>query len=58
VFVTVVTRFGDIKIKVGKLGGKIVNAKPEFTDCARAAEKYKTSVKEIMQTAIAEFKKS
>jgi hypothetical protein len=51
-FVTVATRFGDIKIKVGKLGDKIVNAKPEFADCARAAEKHKASVKEVLESAM------
>jgi pyridinium-3,5-bisthiocarboxylic acid mononucleotide nickel chelatase len=57
-FVTVTTPFGDIKIKIGRQGNKIVAAKPEFADCARAAAKHKTSVKEIMQAAIAEFKKA
>jgi pyridinium-3,5-bisthiocarboxylic acid mononucleotide nickel chelatase len=57
-FVTVATRFGNIKIKVGKRSGKIVAAKPEFADCAKAAQEHKVSVKEIMQTAIAEFKRA
>ena len=51
-FVTVATRFGDIKIKVGKWAGKIVNAKPEFADCARAAEKYGVSVKDVLESAM------
>jgi pyridinium-3,5-bisthiocarboxylic acid mononucleotide nickel chelatase len=55
-FVTVKTQFGNIKIKVGKQNGKIVAAKPEFADCAKAAQEHKVSVKEVMQTAIAEFK--
>jgi pyridinium-3,5-bisthiocarboxylic acid mononucleotide nickel chelatase len=57
-FVSVSTQFGDIKIKVGKLGGNIVAIKAEFADCAKAAEKHKTSVREVIQTAIAEFKKT
>ena len=56
-FVTAATRFGDIKIKVGKWAGKIVNAKPEFADCAKAAQANNVSVKEVIQTAIAEFRK-
>ncbi len=51
-FVTVATRFGDIKIKVGKWGDKVVNAKPEFADCARAAEKHNASVKEVLEAAM------
>ena len=57
-FVTVATRFGDIKIKVGKRGDKIVNAKPEFADCARAAQEHKARIREIIQAAINEFKKA
>ncbi len=51
-FVIVATRFGDIKIKVGKWAGKVVNAKPEFADCARAAEKHGVSVKEVLESAM------
>jgi uncharacterized protein (DUF111 family) len=57
-FVTVATRFGNIKIKIGKRNGRIVAAKSEFADCAKAAQEHNVSVKEVMQTAIAEFKKA
>ena len=57
-FVTVATRFGNIKIKVGKRGGKVVNAKPEFADCARAAQEHKAPIREIIQAAINEFEKA
>ncbi len=57
-FVTVATRFGNIKIKVGRWADKVVNAKPEFVDCAKAAQEHNASVKEVMQAAIAEFKKA
>jgi hypothetical protein len=57
-FVTVTTPYGDIKIKIGKNGDKTVTIKPEFADCTKAAEKHKKSVKEIMQAAIAEFRKT
>ena len=56
-FVTVATRFGNIKIKVGRWADRIVNAKPEFADCVKAAQEHNTSVKDVMQAAIAEFKK-
>jgi hypothetical protein len=57
-FVTVSTRFGDIKIKVGKRGDRIVNAKPEFADCARAAQEHKVGVKEVINSALLEFNKT
>jgi len=56
-FVTVPTRFGDIKIKVGKYAGKVVNAKPEFADCAKAAKTHHTAVKEVIDAALAQFYK-
>jgi uncharacterized protein (TIGR00299 family) protein len=51
-FVGVKTEFGEIKIKVGKLGGRIVNAKPEFSDCVLAAKKHNVPVKRVLDTAI------
>jgi len=56
-FAEVATEFGEIKIKTGSLNGRIVTAKPEFSDCAAAAKKYKVAVKTVIQTAIAEYKK-
>jgi len=56
-FVTVTTRFGNIKVKGGRWADRIVNAKPEFADCVKAAQEHNTSVKDVMQAAIAEFKK-
>ncbi len=56
-FVKVATEFGEIKIKTGSLNGRIVTAKPEFSDCAAAAQKHKVAVKTVIQTAMAEYKK-
>ena len=56
-FAKVATEFGEIKIKIGSLNGRIVTAKPEFSDCAAAAKKHKVAVKTVIQTAIAEYKK-
>jgi hypothetical protein len=56
-FVAVQTEFGEIRIKTGSLGGKIVNAKPEFSDCTSAAEKHKVAVKTVLDAAMAAYKK-
>ncbi|MGA1979301.1 MAG: nickel pincer cofactor biosynthesis protein LarC [Sedimentisphaerales bacterium] len=56
-FVTVQTEFGEIRIKTGTLGGKIVNAKPEFSDCISAAKKHKAAVKAVLDAAMAAYKK-
>jgi len=56
-FVTVQTEYGEIRIKTGTLDGKVVNAKPEFSDCRLAAEKHNVSVKAVLDAAIAAYKK-
>lgn len=56
-FVTVKTEYGDIKIKVGKLNGKVVTAKPEFADCVKAAQKHNVAVKLVCDTAMAAYQK-
>ena len=50
--VTVATRFGDIAVKIGRLGGKIVSRAPEYDSCRRAAVKYNVPVKEIYNEAV------
>jgi uncharacterized protein (TIGR00299 family) protein len=55
-FKAVATRFGNIKIKFGRLAGKIVNAKPEFADCEKAAAIHNVSVKEVVESAMLAYK--
>ena len=55
-FVTVSTKFGEIKIKKGIWAGKIVNAKPEFADCSAAAQKHNVSVKEVIEAAMLAYR--
>ena len=54
-FVTVETEFGKIRIKTGSLNGKIVNAKPEFSDCRLAAEKHSVAVKDVLDAAVTAY---
>jgi uncharacterized protein (TIGR00299 family) protein len=49
--VTVKTRFGDIEVKIGRLGGKIVARSPEFESCKRAAERFNIGVKDVYNEA-------
>ena len=57
-FVAVETEFGEVRIKVGMLGGRIVNAKPEFSDCVLAAEKHNVAVKKVLDAAIIAYRKA
>ncbi len=41
------TTYGLIKIKIGKLDGKTIQATPEFEDCRKAAQNRKLPVKKV-----------
>ena len=47
-WVAVVTRFGEARLKVGRLDGEIVSVKPEFADVQRLAEAAGVTVGEVM----------
>lgn len=49
---TVQTPFGPIRVKIGKLNGKVVTASPEYEDCRQIALKTRRPLKEIYQEAI------
>ena len=50
-FSTVKTPFGEVKIKLGKLGGKVVHAAPEFESCKKIAEKAGVPLKQVYDAA-------
>ncbi len=50
-WVTVDTRGGPVKVKVGKLGNTITNLAPEFEDCRRAATASGLPLKALMDCA-------
>jgi uncharacterized protein (TIGR00299 family) protein len=50
--VSVSTPFGDVRIKLARRNGRIVNAAPEFEDCAALARARGLSVKEVQAAAI------
>ena len=52
---TVQTPFGAIRVKVARRNGEILNASPEFDDCARIARERSIPVKEVQALAIKAF---
>lgn len=50
--VTVPTPLGDVRFKIAWREGRIVNAAPEFEDCARLAASKNLSVKEVQALAV------
>jgi uncharacterized protein (TIGR00299 family) protein len=53
--VVVPTAAGEIRVKVARRDGHVVNAAPEFDDCARAAAATGRPVKEIHALALSAF---
>ena len=49
--VSVHTPFGDVRFKLARLSGKIVNATPEFEDCLRLGSDQKIPVKDVQAAA-------
>jgi uncharacterized protein (DUF111 family) len=45
------TRYGTILVKVARLDGRIVNAQPEYDDCASRALECGVPVKEVLAEA-------
>jgi uncharacterized protein (TIGR00299 family) protein len=53
--VSVATPLGAVRVKVARRDGRVLNAAPEFEDCARIARQHQVPVKEVQALAIKAF---
>ena len=53
----VATRFGEIRMKVSRMNGSILNATPEYEDCQRIAAQQGIPLKQVIAAAAFEFQK-
>jgi uncharacterized protein (DUF111 family) len=53
--VAVDTPFGSIRMKVARRNGEVLNASPEFEDCARIAAERGRPVKDVQAAAVKAF---
>jgi uncharacterized protein (TIGR00299 family) protein len=53
--ITVETPFGAVRMKVARRGGDVLNASPEFEDCARLASEQGVPVKDVHAAATKAF---
>jgi uncharacterized protein (TIGR00299 family) protein len=53
---TVETAYGPIRVKIGRRGGAVYNAWPEFDDCQRAAAEKGAAAKEVLAAALAAWR--
>jgi hypothetical protein len=52
----VATAYGEVRVKLGRRGGTVYNAWPEFEDCRQAAEARGVAVKEVLAAALAAWR--
>jgi hypothetical protein len=53
--VPVATPIGSVRFKIARHNGRVVNATPEFEDCAALAREKQLSVKDVQAMAIAAY---
>jgi uncharacterized protein (TIGR00299 family) protein len=53
--VSVATPIGPVRFKIARHNGRIVNATPEFDDCAALARERRLSVKDVQAIAVAAY---
>jgi uncharacterized protein (DUF111 family) len=51
-WVTVATRWGDVRLKVASIKGTVTNYAPEYEDCRRIATERHIPLKSVMQEAL------
>jgi uncharacterized protein (DUF111 family) len=49
--VTVGTRYGNIRCKLGKLSGEVIKHSPEYEDCKSASMQYGVTIAEVYAEA-------
>jgi uncharacterized protein (TIGR00299 family) protein len=53
---SVSTAYGPVRVKIGRRGGVVYNAWPEFEDCQRLAAEKGVAVKEVLAAALAAWR--
>jgi uncharacterized protein (DUF111 family) len=55
--VRVETQFGEVRMKVSRMNGSVLNATPEYDDCQRLAAEKGIPLKQVIAAAAFEFQK-
>jgi uncharacterized protein (TIGR00299 family) protein len=57
-WVSVATEYGDVRIKVSRVNGRILHVVPEFEDCRKLAEEKNVPLQRVIAEAMRSFEKS
>jgi uncharacterized protein (TIGR00299 family) protein len=55
--VTVETPFGEVRMKISRMHGSVLNATPEYEDCRRIAAQKNIPLKQVLEAATYQFQK-
>ncbi len=55
--VTLETPFGEVRIKISRMNGSMLNATPEYEDCRRIAAQKGIPLKQVLEAATYQFQK-
>jgi len=56
-WVTVATRWGDVRMKIASMNGTVTNYAPEYEDCCRIAAEHHVPLKSVMQEVLGVYSK-
>lgn len=51
-WITVGTRWGDVRLKIASMNGTVTNCAPEYEDCRKLAAEHQVPLKAVMQEAM------
>jgi hypothetical protein len=54
-WVSVTTRWGDVRMKIASMNGTVTNYAPEYEDCRRLASQHHVALKLVMQEAVQQY---
>ncbi len=57
-FVEAQTRWGGVRVKIGRLAGELIQVVPEYEDCARLADSEGVPIKDVYEEALAAYRRS
>jgi len=49
---SVQTRFGEVRMKIARVNGKVLQVSPEYEDCRKLAEEKRVALREVMDEAM------
>src|SRR5437773_11105303 len=57
-WVTVPTRWGDVRLKIASMNGTVTNYAPEYEDCRKIAAEHHVPLKSVMNEAMEAYRRA